>query len=66
MVTGLSVGRSAFGQQTDPAWANGRVVLSQRLSVPLALQGTTLGVCGNTGSGKSSLVSAILGEVSDL
>lgn len=38
---------------------------SRRLSVPLALQGILLGVCGNTGSGKSSLVSAILGEVSD-
>uniref|UniRef100_A0A8C0QSW6 ATP binding cassette subfamily C member 11 n=1 Tax=Canis lupus dingo TaxID=286419 RepID=A0A8C0QSW6_CANLU len=29
----------------------------------LAFQGTMLGVCGNTGSGKSSLLSAILGEM---
>lgn len=29
-----------------------------------AFQGTLLGVCGSTGSGKSSLLSAVLGEVS--
>lgn len=50
---------------SDPPWVSGRAVLSLHLSV-VTLQGTLLGVCGATGSGGSSLLSALLGEVSGL
>lgn len=33
------------------------------LSVHLSVQGTLLGVCGSVGSGKTSLISSILGQV---
>lgn len=52
-------------QTTDPPGRVGGLCCPNARRSSLALQGTVLGVCGSTGSGKSSLLSAILGEVSD-
>lgn len=56
----FSVGHFGFKPRTQLG-ERGRPC--RRLSV-WAFQGTLLGVCGSTGSGKSSLLSAVLGEVS--
>lgn len=55
----LSIQQVKSGFRFNPA----PLVQQLRLRTCLSVQGTMVGVCGSVGSGKTSLISSILGQV---